>query len=141
MNSNILHSSRNLKVFCNGPLSAKGSSVMICFQYKQPDQRLGLMGFAEEFCEQYQLDAVFVNCVSNEWYQYADLPEALSAIRSFAAPWERRVTYGSSMGGYAALRFAAAVGAQRSIAIGPQYSPRPSVILGENRYIGLIVQT
>jgi hypothetical protein len=51
------------------------------------------------------------------------------------------VTSGSSMGGYAALRFAETLGAAASIAVGPQYSPRPAVVPGETRYESYIAGT
>lgn len=107
----------------------------------RPDQDLNLPGFAEEFFDKFHIDAVFVNCATNEWYQYQDLPEALWRLRSFSSPWSRIVTYGSSMGGYAALRFAAALGATSSIAVGPQYSPRSAIIGEENRYDAMVSQT
>lgn len=84
---------------------------------------------------------MFVNCATNEWYQYRDLPKALSILHAFASAWSRTVTYGSSMGGYAALRFAAVVGAKSSIAVGPQYSPRSIVIAEESRFDTIIAQT
>jgi hypothetical protein len=134
MKADLLYRSSNLKVFRNGPWSQSRDTLVVCFQYRQPSQQLDLPGFAEEFFAKSEIDAVFVNCASNEWYQYQDLPLALSKIRTFASTWRRVVTYGSSMGAYAALRFAAAIGAQASISIGPQYSPRPTVIAGEHRF-------
>jgi hypothetical protein len=56
----------------------------VCFQYIQPDQHLELPGFAEEFFEKFEIDAFFVNCATNEWYQYPDLPRALSILQGFA---------------------------------------------------------
>jgi hypothetical protein len=55
-------------------------------------------------------------------------------VRAVTGNWDHVFTLGSSMGGYAALRFAALVGACRSIAIGPQYSPRSSRVAEEVRY-------
>jgi tetratricopeptide (TPR) repeat protein len=45
------------------------------------------------------------------------------------------MAYGSSMGGYAAIRFASAIGAQAVLALSPQYSVDPRVIRSEDRWI------
>jgi len=141
LNQDIIYRSRYLKIFSNGASHPRLGTVVICFQYRRPDQHLDLPGFAEEFFDRFQVAAVFVNCATNEWYQYQDLPEALATLRAFVSAWARIVTYGSSMGGYAALRFASAVGAKRTIAVGPQYSPRSLVVAGDNRYDALVAQT
>lgn len=130
-----------MKIFRNGPWRNCLDTLVVCFQYKRPDQHLDLPGLAEEFFNKLQIDAVFVNCATNEWYQYHDLPKGLSTLRVFASAWRRTITYGSSMGGYAAIRFAAIVGAKSSIAVGPQYSPRSLIVPGENRFDALVAQT
>jgi hypothetical protein len=134
MNDGVLYRSAHLKVHRNGPWHKSRDVLVICFQYRQSAPHLDLPGFAEEFFAKFEIDAVFINCASNEWYQYPDLPIALSTVRSFATLWKRSVTYGSSMGAYAAIRFAAAIGAQTSISVGPQFSPRSAVIEGEHRF-------
>jgi hypothetical protein len=139
--SEVLYKSGNLKVFFIGPRHSSRKLLAICFQYKQLEQSLEHPGFAEEFFTRERIDALYVNCATNEWYQYPELPEVLSLIRSFASDWERIVTYGSSMGAYASLRFAGAIGAHCSISVAPQYSPRSSVIAGEDRFHTDIAQT
>jgi len=62
------------------------------------------------------------------------MPDALAVIAEFAADWGTIVTYGSSMGGYAALRYAAALNATRAIAISPQYSIDPEKAPWEDRF-------
>jgi hypothetical protein len=138
-----IYISETLRVYANRRQPSPGDTdvVAICFQYKLEDPRLDAIGFAEDFFRKRNLDAIFVNCCSNEWWQYPDLPSALTILRQFASRWNRAVTYGSSMGGYAALRFAETLGASASIAVGPQYSPRPSVIPGETRYATWIAHT
>lgn len=137
----ILYESSNLKVFTSSTQPTRSNVLVVCFQYKLLDQHLNAPGFGEEFFLKHKIDAVYVNCATNEWWQYPDLPEALSKLRDLSARWNRTVTYGSSMGGYAALRFSAAIGAERSIAVGPQYSPRSSVVPGENRFDSFVSRT
>ncbi len=117
MSRKILYLSPNLKIFRNGPWRELRDTVVVCFQYLQPEQQLNPPGFAEQFFDKYQIDAVFVNCATTEWYQYSDLSEALSILRVFTAGRRRTIPYGSSMGGYAAIRFASASGAHGSSAI------------------------
>ena len=62
---------------------------------------------------------------ANDWYQHPEMADALAAIRGRAAGAARLTTYGSSMGGYAAIRFADAVGAHAALALSPQYSIDP----------------
>lgn len=71
--------------------------------------------------------AFFVQARSNNWYQPATIFDALAAIRH-AAGINRLVTYGSSMGGFAALAFAADLNAVLAIAISPQVSIENSIV-------------
>jgi pimeloyl-ACP methyl ester carboxylesterase len=130
----VLYSSQTLRVFTSAWKKTDRRLLAVCFQYRLEHQRLDRVGFASEFLAQVGIPAVFVNCASNEWYQYTDLPVALQAVSDFARPWERVFTFGSSMGGYAAIRFAAKVGAHSCISIGPQYSPRSSRVPDDTRY-------
>ena len=90
-------------------------------------------GFGEAFLDAQGIDAIHIAGVANDWYQYADMPRALAAVRA-AASGRRLFTYGSSMGGYAALRFAGTLGAVGAIAISPQYSLDRRVVPSERRW-------
>ena len=138
MTQQIVYLSPNLKVFSSAPLDARLPALAICFQYRLDNQHLNQPGFAASGIDRLEIAALFVNCASNAWYQYPDLPLALAALRSAAADFACTVTYGSSMGAYAAIRFASALGARRSIAVAPQYFPRAGVLAGGNRYGGLV---
>jgi len=70
----------------------------------------------------------------NDWFLNHDLPAALDAAATVAARFVRTTTYGFSMGGYGALRFAQAVGAARAVAISPQASPVPLRTPFESRW-------
>ena len=90
-------------------------------------------GFAEAFLNGRVIDAVHVISRRNDWYHTADMPGAIAAIRA-ALGGKRVFTYGSSMGGYAALRFAGALGAVGVIAISPQFSLDHRVVPWERRW-------
>lgn len=79
-------------------------------------------GFGAQFFAARGIAAVTVVGRGNDWYHYPDTAAALDAVRRHVAGYDRVVTYGSSMGGYAALRFAGAVGADAVLALSPQYS-------------------
>ena len=70
----------------------------------------------------------------NRWYQEPELPAALDAARAVTARYPRVVSYGSSMGGFAAIRFGAAAGASDAIAISPQFSINPREAAFETRW-------
>jgi hypothetical protein len=91
-------------------------------------------GFGEDFLRDEGIDTIHVLNRDNQWYQYPKMPEALAAIAAATAKVPRVFTYGSSMGGYAALRFARAFGARTAIAISPQYSLDPRVVPFETRW-------
>jgi pimeloyl-ACP methyl ester carboxylesterase len=139
--SSTLYQSKNLKVDAHVTVNGRYDIVAVCFQYLQPEPALDLPPFAQDFFREHKISSISINCATNEWFQYLDLPQALSIIRRFAAGWSRIVTYGSSMGGYAALRFASSIGADSSIAVAPQFSPRSAVIPKEHRYESYVLQT
>ena len=79
-------------------------------------------GFAEDFAADRGISIVAFLARGNDWFQYRDMHAALAVARDALAGAERIVTYGSSMGAYAAIRFADALGASGCLAISPQYS-------------------
>jgi len=79
-------------------------------------------GFGEAYFRSRGISAIHVMGRAEDWYQYPDMAAALATVRAATAGAERVVTYGSSMGGYAALRFADAVGATDILALSPQYT-------------------
>ncbi len=91
-------------------------------------------GFGEAYLRSEGISAIHVMGRSEDWYQYPDMAAALATVRTATAGADRVVTYGSSMGGYAALRFADAVGATDALALSPQYSIDPKVAPQELRW-------
>ncbi|HEY4585782.1 MAG TPA: tetratricopeptide repeat protein [Brevundimonas sp.] len=91
-------------------------------------------GFGEDFLRNAGISAIHVMGVREDWYQYPEMAAAMQAVRQATAGAERVMTYGSSMGGYAALRFADAAGANAVLAISPQYSIDPKKMPFETRW-------
>lgn len=75
-----------------------------------------------------------VQTAANDWFLNPDLPAALAAAAACGAGYSTVVTYGFSMGGYGAMRFAEATGASRAVAISPQASPDPARTGFETRW-------
>jgi hypothetical protein len=71
---------------------------------------------------------------ANDWYQYPEMPAAAELVSRIAADYRRVVAYGSSMGGYAAVRFGRAVGASVALALSPQFSIDSAVVPFETRW-------
>lgn len=80
------------------------------------------------------VDFALVIPKSNQWYQYPEMPRCLDLLRGLAGRYARRVSYGGSMGGYAALKSAAHIGVQAVLAIAPQYSIDPAKVPFETRW-------
>lgn len=91
-------------------------------------------GFGEAFLQSHGISAIHVMGCKDDWYQYPEMVEACAAVRDAVAGADRVMTYGSSMGGYAALRFAEAVGANAVLALSPQYSIQREHLPQETRW-------
>lgn len=107
---------------------------MVTFDSFTDQTTLDRPGFGEGFFLNRRVPAVHVISRDNRWYQEADLPAALDAARVVTARYPRVVSYGSSMGGFAAVRFGAAAGASTAIAISPQFSIDPREAAFETRW-------
>ncbi|MBR0683814.1 tetratricopeptide repeat protein [Roseomonas eburnea] len=70
---------------------------------------------------------------AQEWYPADEMAALLPAAVAAAGP--ARVTYGFSMGGYAALKYGAALGARATLALSPQYSIDPADVPGDPRSV------
>lgn len=91
-------------------------------------------GFGEAWLRAQRISAIHIMGRAEDWYQYEDIGEALATARSALEGASRVITYGSSMGGYAAIRFADAVGANAAVALSPQYSLDPRIAGHDKRW-------
>ncbi|QGP77587.1 hypothetical protein [Sphingobium sp. CAP-1] len=76
-----------------------------------------------------------LKCNINNWFQDVSI-ETVQSIMAQLPAYDEIITYGSSMGGYAAMYFAQAVGARVCIALSPQFSIEPAVVPFEMRWAG-----
>jgi hypothetical protein len=103
-----------------------GAVCVVTFSPFTHERTLDRPGFGEAFLASRQTDAVHVISRTNAWFDHPQIAEALAAVAEGVRGYGRVVTYGSSMGGYGALRFAEAVGAQAAVALSPQYGLPPA---------------
>lgn len=70
----------------------------------------------------------------NDWYINSETEALEQVLGELTEPYGRAVAMGFSMGGYAALRFADALGLDHVLAISPQFSIHPDVLPYDTRY-------
>lgn len=120
-----IYSSADLDVFVR---DGEGGTVAVTFSNWTSVQPRPLWE------KQLQTPAVFFVALRNHWYQVQDAGAAIEAATPHLARFSRRVLMGSSMGGFAAMAFAAKMGATRTVAISPQVSLDPSLAPFEKRW-------
>lgn len=114
-----------------------GFSRHCCFVTFEPlgySTDLDRAAFGEHFLADKRIDAVHILPADNDWYQHPDFLEACRQVAEITRHYERVVAYGSSMGGYAAIRFGGLVGAQTAFALSPQFSIDPRLVPFEGRW-------
>lgn len=92
-------------------------------------------GFAQSFLKSNGISAIHIMGKREDWYQYPEMPDVFSAVKPLLQSADRSITYGSSMGGYAALRFADSIGVDAALALSPQYSINPARVTFEKRWL------
>jgi tetratricopeptide (TPR) repeat protein len=82
---------------------------------------LNVDGFGVKFLLSEGYDVICFKCIRDSWFQNLP-PHAIKAAAAAGRDYSNRLTYGSSMGGFAAIAFADRLSAVHAIAISPQYS-------------------
>lgn len=108
---------------------------VVTFDSYTDDRTLERQGFGETYFASIGVDAIHVLQRNNRWYAHPEMTELCRAVHSRVQGYGRVITYGSSMGGYAAIRFGAVVGAQEALALSPQFSINPAVARFEKRWV------
>jgi hypothetical protein len=99
-----------------------GRRQVVTFDSYHEPLGLDRPGFGEAFFRTEGITAIHVMSHGNDWFQYSEIAPLLTFIGQATAGAERLLAYGSSMGGYAAIRFAGEIGAHAALALSPQYS-------------------
>ncbi len=128
----LLFESPNLRIRARRGFST--TACVVTFDSFTDTRTLDRLGFGETFFLSRNIDAIHVIARENDWYQYPEMPDAMARIHEATRTYRRVVTYGSSMGAYAALRFGGMAGAHCAIALSPQFSIDPKVAPFEPRW-------
>ncbi len=131
--SGILFASERLRATLHDA-GAPERPLVVTFDSLSTDLSLDRPGFGQAWLAEIGYDAVHVVSDRNGWYQDRDMPALLAAVRAAVAGRRRVVTYGSSMGGYAAVRLAGRLGAHAAVALSPQFSVDPAAAPWESRW-------
>jgi hypothetical protein len=128
----ILHRSDNLEV--RRITAGDGAACVVTFDSYHQEPGTDRPGFGEAYLAERGVSAIHIVSHGNDWFQYPEMMAVLAIVREACAEYDRRMTYGSSMGGYAALRFADAIGADAALALSPQWSVDPRKAPFETRW-------
>jgi len=85
-------------------------------------------GFGQQFLEKQGYAVVSVKKRRDNWYRDLSFEDFTKAVGPLLAGFDRRFTYGTSMGGYAALYYSTCIGAT-AIAISPRNSIDPRFLI------------
>jgi hypothetical protein len=98
---------------------------MLVFTFTERDNiSLDGTGFGGEFLLQHGCDVVAIKSISRRWFEDLDSRAISIVTQAIAGTGERyptKAAYGSSMGGYAAMRYANDLGIDRVVAISPLF--------------------
>ncbi len=130
--TDILYRSRSLEV--KRVAAGDGCRQVVTFDSYHEPRGVDRPGFGEAFFQTEGVTAIHVMTYGNDWFQYPEMTSLLTLIRQVCVGAERLLCYGSSMGGYAALRFAGEVGAHAALALSPQFSLDPRKVPFETRW-------
>jgi len=111
-----------------------GPICYVTFDSYTDNRTLDRPGFGEDYFRGRGVDAIHVLSRENRWYQHAELADALATVAAATAGYDRVIAYGSSMGGFAALRYGALSGATVGLALSPQFSVDPTIVPFDRRW-------
>lgn len=119
----ILYRSQALEV--RRVAAGDGRHQVVTFDSYHEPRGFDRPGFGESFFRSERITAIHVMSHGNDWFQYSEIGDVIAIVREACSGVERLLAYGSSMGGYAALRLGGLIGAQAALALSPQYSLDP----------------
>lgn len=97
-----------------------GDDVVVTFN-NRGDLCGGDRFWGDVFFEKSGISAIGICATSANWFPPEDMDRAIQAIRNLIGD-RRVITYGSSMGGYGALKFSKKLRAHATLAFSPQWS-------------------
>lgn len=112
----------------------QGSSDELIFSFGDLITRAkGTSINAEKSLTKFGFNVVGIMPKQKSWFPESSMLAMLEAIRAWIAPFQTRIAYAGSMGGYAAIKYSKLLGFKRVVALVPQYSIDPEQVT-DNRY-------
>lgn len=84
--------------------------------------------WAKGFCSKAKISAVGFVSRRSDWFPRKYMLPAIDAVLPQIVNFPTRIAYGGSMGGYGALKYGKALGAQKIFTFVPQFSLNPEVV-------------
>lgn len=125
----LLHDDADLRVIAT---RHPGPGVVVTFSSLNEHER----GFGRDFLDRQGISGIYWIAKWNHWYQPPGCLAALPAVRAHLAglPPGPRLTYGASMGGFAAALYSQRLGADAVLMLSPQFSNDPAKPPFETRW-------
>lgn len=119
-------------------LYVRGSSKFIVLAYAHMHSRPNGQSFwGSAFFQKAGYSAVGITAKSPNWYPEASIAAAREAVLDISGSYANRISYGYSMGAYAALKYGRTMRSELAIAFAPQVSISPhDVGQIDRRYVG-----
>lgn len=112
----------------------KGTSKTLVISFGDLISRAkGLSINAEKSLSKYEYAVVGIMPKQKSWFPKHSMQALMAHLTPILADYQAIVAYGGSMGGYAALKYAKALQATRVVAMVPQYSIDPALVV-DDRY-------
>lgn len=102
-----------------------GSRLLMTFAPLDYDETMDVF-WGHRFVRKAGMSAIGFMAKKRSWYPEIHVRPAIEAIAPLLAEFGERIAYGSSMGGYGALKYSSALGATATLAFGPQTSINPA---------------
>ncbi len=117
----LLHEDRDIRVLATRHATP---GAVITFSSLNEHER----GFGRDFLDKHAISGVYCIARWNHWYQPAGCRAAVPAILRHleSLPPGPRMTYGASMGGFAAALYSQRLGADAVLMLSPQFSNDPA---------------
>lgn len=131
--SKFFFEDEHLKVYLK--LERKSSYTLITFSDMTFASENGDF-FASKPTEQLSINVIGFVARSRNWYPKASVSKAVEKLRRANSEiFVNVITYGGSMGGYAAIKYSNLLSAKKVVAYVPQWSIEPDNLIGDQRFV------
>ena len=81
----------------------------------------GLAINAEKSLAKFEFNVIGIMPKEKSWFPAESMHNLFKAIEDLIAPFQKRIGYGGSMGGYAAIKYSKLLGLSRVVSLVPQF--------------------